>query len=383
MALCLALSLAGCGSSKYDAATSMPEMASDSANYKSGANNYAGESFAASESYEDADYEEAADDTADAGSGNESVASNRKLIKRVNITAETREFEKLTNHIEKLVEKLGGYMESADVYSGSGYNGGSVRHANYTARVPVAKMSELVDDVGENANITNKNESAEDITLQYVDSQSRKEALQVEYDRLMEILKQAEDVDTIVALEQRITEVRYEIQNIESTLRTYDNLVDFATVSITITEVEVYTPEPVKKVSDWERMTEGFMHSVKDVGRGILNFLIGLVIALPYLVVWAVVIFVIFLIVRAIWKGRDKRAEKRRAKNAEKEAKKLERIAKAQQARAQNTQQAQQAAMQQAAQKTGQAAPAQGAPQSAADAVKQMKEQQNNGKAEQ
>ncbi|MCR5418476.1 MAG: DUF4349 domain-containing protein [Lachnospiraceae bacterium] len=318
--MAVGIALSGCGSSAaYDAA--MPEAATD---------NYAGEmkSKAAGESfatYEDAEYEPVeesanADVSTESASEsvNENVATNRKLIKRVNITAETREFDKLTRFIEKRVEELGGYMENSDVYSGSTYNGGRVRSANYTARVPVARMNDLVEAVGENSNITNKSESAEDVTLSYVDNKSRKEALEVEMDRLMEILKQAEDVDTIIELERRITDVRYEIQNIESTLRTYDNLVDFATVNISVTEVEVYTPEPVKKQSDWDRMVEGFLHSLKSVGRGILNFLIDIVIALPYLILWAIIILVGFLIVRKWWRGRDKRAAKREEKKAKK-----------------------------------------------------------------
>ena len=335
--LAAATILAGCGSSHYDSASATADAYYDdydSESAKMAGAVAGGESFAVN-SAEDYEEEYATDDVADDSSPETSsedvtpdksnVAQNRKLIRRVNLTAETQEFDKLTRHIEQKVEQLGGYMESSDVNSGSTYSGYTSRHASYVARIPVASMNDLVEDVGENANITSKSENAEDVTLQYVDNKSRKEALQVEYDRLMEILKQAEDVDTIVALESRITDVRYEIQNIESRLRTYDNLVDFATVNITVNEVEVYTPEPVKKVSNWERMTQGFVHSLQDVGNRILNFLIGLVIALPYLVLWGVVILVIVLICKKIifnraWK--EKRAAKKAAKAEAKAAKK-------------------------------------------------------------
>ncbi len=318
----MVIGLCACGSSSSSAYKESADMDYNGA--------YAGaaapESFAMQDEYaedyeapEEAEYDEAddADDAAveensKASGKGESVASNRKLIKRVNLTAETQEFDRLTAHIEKKVESLGGYMENSNVYSGSAYSGSRARNATYTARVPIDRLSELVADVGENANIVSKSESAEDITLKYVDSKSRKEALQVEYDRLMEILKQAEDVDTIVALESRITDVRYEIQNIESQLRTYDNLVDFATVNISVSEVEVYTPEPVKNKTKWEEMSEGFIYSLKSVGEGIVDFFIGLVIALPYLVVWAVVITVIVLIIKAVIRSIKKKAQKKK-----------------------------------------------------------------------
>ena len=335
--LVIVLCLTGCGSSNYSSAESA--AAYDSADFGNAkgavAESFAVNDAAAGDYYED--YEESYDDAAPEDYSEsmsessekpaENVAAGRKLIKRVSISAETREFDKITNFIEKKVAILGGYMENSNVYSGSSYHNTSLRTATYTARVPVDKMNELVEDVGENANITQKNESAEDVTLNYVDNKSRKEALQVEYDRLMEILKQAEDVDTIVELERRITEVRYDIQNIESTLRTYDNLVDFATVNISITEVDDYTPEPVHQQTRWERLTSGLAESIQDVGEGILDFIIDLIIALPRLAVFALIVFIIFLIIRAIVRkikrgktGESKREKKKRLKKEKEEA---------------------------------------------------------------
>ncbi|MBO4338253.1 MAG: hypothetical protein J5842_09300, partial [Lachnospiraceae bacterium] len=72
-------------------------------------------------------------------------------------------------------------------------------------------------------------------------------------------------------------------------------------------------PEPVKKQSDWDRMVDGFIYSLKDVGEGIVNFFIGLVIALPYLAVWAVVIIIIVLIIKAIIKSIKKKREKKQS----------------------------------------------------------------------
>lgn len=239
-----------------------------------------------------------------------SVASNRKLIKRVNMTAETQDFDTLVARIDQKVKALGGYMEDSSVY-GNSYAQEGMRSANFTARVPADRMDELVVAVSDASNVTSKSESATDVTLNYVDTKSRKEALQVEYERLMALLDKAEDIDTIVALETRLTNVRYEIQNLESTLRTYDNLVDFATVHISVEEVKVYTEEVTKPKTGWERMSEGFLRSIWNIAYDLENFAIGFVIRIPYLIVWGIIIGVIFLIVRGIIKSRRKKKEKR------------------------------------------------------------------------
>lgn len=238
-----------------------------------------------------------------------SVASNRKLIKRVNMTAETQDFDTLVARIDQKVKALGGYMEDSSVY-GNSYAQEGMRSASFTARVPADRMDELVVAVSDASNVTSKSESATDVTLNYVDTKSRKESLQVEYERLMALLDKAEDIDTIVALETRLTNVRYEIQNLESTLRTYDNLVDFATVHISVEEVKVYTEEVTKPKTGWERMSEGFLRSIWNIAYDLENFAIGFVIRIPYLIVWGIIIGIIFLIVRGIIKSRRKKKEK-------------------------------------------------------------------------
>lgn len=318
----LAMSLiTGCGNSSYVATDSYLD---------SGAYSKAEESYVSDDIYQSemADAEYANETSTESGTVDaqaENVASNRKLIKRVSLSVETQEFDVLTSRIEARINELGGYVENSSV-TGAGYSGSKTRSASYTARIPSNKLDLFVTSVAENSNVTNKTETATDVTLDYVDTQSRKEALKVEQERMMELLEKAEDLDTIIGLEQRLTNIRYELQSYESQIRTYDNLVDYATVTIEVREVKVYTPVETIEKSDWQRMTEGFTASVKNVLEGIKNFLIGLVIALPYLVVWglviAAIVFVGIKIFRGSEKRREKRAERKRLKAEKKAAKK-------------------------------------------------------------
>ena len=317
-ALGIALLLTGCGSS-----------------YDSSASNKAVQTMAASdmmteEAMDDAasedvyEYDAVAQNSSDTSSGastaenvQKQVEQGRKLIRRMDIGVETQSFDKLLSQIDKKVAELGGYIESSNTYGSSyGYEGS--RSADYTVRVPADKMDEMVTMVSENANVTRKSESTDDVTLSYVDTKSRKEALEVEQERLMALMEKAESVDAIIALETRLTEVRYQIQSMESQLRTYDNQVDYATINISVEEVTIYTPDTQEPKSDLQRMTDGFVTSVKRVLQGIKNFLIDLVIALPYLLIWAVVIAVIVLVIRAIVKKNKKKRERKLTEKLEK-----------------------------------------------------------------
>lgn len=260
------------------------------------------------EESEEAAVEEAAEPQAAEGA-QAGVAANRKLIKEVSMEVETEEFEVLVPKIEQKAENLGGYIESLNLYNGSGYYGSETKSASLTVRIPKDKIDGFVTEIAEISNVVRREESTEDITLQYVDTESRKKALEIEQDRLLVLLETADDLESIIALESRLSEIRYELQNMESRLRTYDNLVDYATVHLSINEVAVLTP--VAERTPWEKMSAGFIRSLNNIKAGFVNLFIGLVSSIPYLVLIAIMALIIAAITLFILKLVNKRAVKK------------------------------------------------------------------------
>lgn len=296
------LGFGGCGSSGMSMDSSKASEVAAPA--QAGGNGYASDDVYGAEYAEETAEEEAGAEP-DAGF----VAVNRKLIKTVRMDVETEEFEVLVAKLEQKVKALGGYIEDMNVYNGSRQSGKGIRHASMTARIPKEQLDGFVGEVGECSNVVNKSESTEDVTLSYVDLESHKKALQVEQDRLMELLEKAVTMEDIITIEERLSQVRYELENMESRLRTYDNLVDFSTVYLSIEEVEILTP--VKELSDWEKMGNGFAQSVKNLVNGVKGFLIGLVICLPYLIFMALLVLAAVLVIKAVLKkSRKKEAER-------------------------------------------------------------------------
>ncbi|MBQ2801277.1 MAG: DUF4349 domain-containing protein [Lachnospiraceae bacterium] len=234
----------------------------------------------------------------------ESVATNRKLIKTIDLELETLHYDETLAYLEKSVKACGGYIEHSSLEGSSIYNDYSERYGNFTVRIPKDKTEEFVQGMGENTNVRRKSESTEDITLQYVDTQSHKEALKVEQERLMAILEKAETVEEIISLESRLSEVRYELNSYESRLRTYDNLVDYSTIRVEVCEVTEITEPP--KLTSGERIVSGFVDSVKNICSGIKELVIALIINIPYFVVWGIVIGVIIIVIRT-WRKRGKK----------------------------------------------------------------------------
>lgn len=287
--LAVALAVAGCGGSSKETAASAP-MAMDMAVAEE----------AAVEEYEYAMEETTAASVTTNTDISETAQVNRKLIRTFDINIQTKEFDEVLEGIQAKVQELGGYIEQSSLDGGSAYYTSYNRYSNMTVRIPSDKLDSFVENVKESANVTYISESTEDITLKYVDTESRKIALETERDRLLELLEKAETVEDIITIEGRLSEVRYQLESYASQLRTYDNQVDYSTVYINIDEVDRETK--VEPKTFWEEVVEEFGDSLYDMGRGFRNFAIWFLGSSPYLVLWAVIIAAIVFVMKGLGK---------------------------------------------------------------------------------
>ena len=90
------------------------------------------------------------------------VLSNRKLIKTVQIEAETEEYDALVAALEEKLTALGGYTESRQ----TGTYGKTRRWSNMTLRIPAQNLASFVAHVTEAANVLSTSEQTQDVTLQ-------------------------------------------------------------------------------------------------------------------------------------------------------------------------------------------------------------------------
>lgn len=306
---CMVISFAGCGAGSKNTMAEMSEYQTSSGSYSMDS----GFDYAA----EELEYEGSSLGGQTAESISDSAAqTNRKLIKTVNMDVETKEFDSVLEAIRTQVKTLDGYIENMNTYNGSTYYGyRGTRNADMTIRIPAVQLDNFLNTISGISNVVRRSDNVEDITLTYVDLQSHKEALLTEQTRLLELLERAETIEDIITIESRLSDIRYQLESMESQLRTYDNKVDYSTVYLNIDEVEVLTP--VKEETIGERISSGFMDSLKNIGDGLVEFTVWFLVHLPYLILWAVIVTVIVLVIVLC----TKRSDKKRAKKAEERAK--------------------------------------------------------------
>lgn len=74
----------------------------------------------------------------------------------------------------------------------------------------------------------------------------------------MTYLEQAESIEEMMTIESRLSDIRYQLESMESQLRTYDSQIEYSTVSLYISEVVELTPVETKEQTTWERISEDF-----------------------------------------------------------------------------------------------------------------------------
>lgn len=237
----------------------------------------------------------------------EGVNTEQKLIKTVNMSAETTEFDTLVADVRAKTESAGGYVENSDV--GGDYGMDMTRYAYLVLRIPADKLDDFVGEVKNASNVRTFGESTEDVTLQYTDLDTHIKALREELDALFSMMEQATSMEDILAIQSQITEVRYEIENYESQLRVYDNQVIYSTVYLDLYEVN--RESSAAGTTFGERVKIKFNDNLYQMGQGFQNFMVGLLGGLPILLPIVVICVVVVVVLRKIRKKRKNDKQKK------------------------------------------------------------------------
>ena len=254
-------------------------------------------------------FDESASET---GGNSTTLPENQKLIRTVYMDAETQSMTELLAWMDGRVAALGGYYEQKSVYRRGSRDDGSFYHSgDFMIRIPAQNLDQFVSLVGENANVTSSSESTENVTLTYVSTQSRVEALEVEQDRLLELLENAETMEDLLTIEERLTDVRWELENYASQLRVLDNQVNYSTIHLSVWEVD--EPTVIVERTVWQKIGDGFSRNTKNVWNGLVDTFIWVLTVIPYLVPLALISGVVLL----GFKLGKKKAKKNKAADTE------------------------------------------------------------------
>ncbi len=215
----------------------------------------------------------------------------RKVIKTYRIRMETLTYDEATARIVSETERFGGYIANAS-QDGTGVDSNRVRNASYTVRVPADKADDFIKAIsGEGVNVLSSSLDTEDVTDSYYGYQARLDSLAVQEKRLMEMLEKAEYLGDMIQIEDKLSEVRAEINGIHSKLQLMDKSVEYSYIHISIYEVQKYV-EPEEETY-FARVGASFVNAFKTFAEVIGELFIAFIWVLPYALVATVIAVIV------------------------------------------------------------------------------------------
>lgn len=222
-----------------------------------------------------------------------------KIIRTITMQSATRSFDADYQAIRSALEASGGRVESADVRTGS--NG--LRTVYLTLRVPVEALDTFAEKLKGMGHLQSFSESAQDVSEQYSDTQSRLKTQEAKMERLMALVSKAGSVEELVTLENAIADTQYLIDSYTGQLKGMDSKVTYATLTITLSEMSALDTAETKTETIWDRIVSGTIHMWQMLKLWAADAAVFLAAVLPVIILIAIVV----IIIKAIVKRRNKK----------------------------------------------------------------------------
>ena len=130
----------------------------------------------------------------------------------------------------------------------------------------------------------NLDETVQDVTNDYVDTQSQLKNLREEQTRLLDLMSHAQAIGDVISIEQRLTDVEGRIESIEAHLNSLTGQITYYNVTISLQPTTIATPQPEN--SGWnvgQTFHDAFAASL-GFAQGLVTFFIWLLAFSMYIV---------------------------------------------------------------------------------------------------
>lgn len=236
--------------------------------------------------------------------------AERLIIRTGNIAMEVEDTLATKATIEEMVAGMaaeGAYVVSSNEYGGED---DSLPHINMAIRVPAMQYGRAMDQLaGLAVTVLRRNETADDVTEEYVDLSARLESLEAARQRLLGIMEEARSTKDLLEAEQQLTHREAEIESIKGRMQYLSQSAALALIHV---ELQPYLlSQPVgdtwRPLETVRRAFDALLNGL----RGFADFLIFFVIALlPWLLLVLLALYIVWRIIRRLTGRKEKAAAK-------------------------------------------------------------------------
>jgi hypothetical protein len=162
---------------------------------------------------------------------------DRALVRTATLELEADDVRDTVDRARDIAAAEGGYAGRESVREDS---------ATLTLHIPSDRFDHALDGLSELADVLSREQSAEDVTEQVVDLDSRIATQRASVDRVRALLARAGTVDEIVRIEQEVTTREAELESLLQRRQALAGQVAMSTVTLRVGQTDAPPPPPVQ-----------------------------------------------------------------------------------------------------------------------------------------
>lgn len=156
----------------------------------------------------------------------------RKILYTASLRLKVESAVRTAATLGRMAREYGGYVQSSSTAT---LDKGD-HCAELVLRIPAEGFQAFLDAAGGLGRVERRDVAGQDVTEDYVDQAARLRAWEGEEQQLMVLMARAGTVGEVLAVRERLSQVRETIEQLQGRLRYYDHHVAMATVNISLFE---------------------------------------------------------------------------------------------------------------------------------------------------
>jgi len=224
---------------------------------------------------------------------------DRKIVRTANLELEVEDVSAAVREVEGAAVAAGGFVSESNVFVDAppepdGGGDGAPRRtqtATVTIRVPAGEYGGVMEQLrGIAKQVRSERSQASEVTEEYTDLEARLRNLEATEASYLELLTGAGEIPDILLVQDRLSQVRLEIEQVQGRINLLDNLTDLATITIQLSLPAAAVGGGGKNwvQKAWDVAWEGSQETAKALGSiAIVGGVALLWLAIPALVGFA------------------------------------------------------------------------------------------------
>lgn len=218
--------------------------------------------------------------------GMESQEITPKIIKTANISMEVMDYAKAKKLIDSIIIRNKAYVVS------EGFQQSDVQVGNnMEIKVPATGFDGLLKSLSSVAKrVDYQNIYTQDVTEEYIDVKTRMENKRKVEKTYLDLLRKTSNIEDILKIENKLGEIRAEIESAEGRMKYIDHQVNLSTVSLYFYQKLEFKYTPEELPSFWQKVKEALHAGWKGIVWVLIFFMkiwpVWVITAIVYLVWW-------------------------------------------------------------------------------------------------